>query len=152
MKLFDDEWEEKKIWEVRESGLGATAFVAGMKDTWPGWEDSAVPPDKVGPISARPAAVSFTSMTMKPSLYGHFGQGCIHCRIAVRSLTPRKASTNTGAFLDEASDLVLSLRRFAFGRTWRWPGARGVTAEDVRAGIQCRPFASSNPSGIRNGK
>ena len=48
MKLFDDPREEHKLWEVRESGLGATANVPGMRDTWPGWEDSAVPPDKLG--------------------------------------------------------------------------------------------------------
>ena len=36
------------IWEVRESGLGATAFVPGEPDTWEGWEDSAVAPEKLG--------------------------------------------------------------------------------------------------------
>jgi FAD/FMN-containing dehydrogenase len=37
-----------RLWEIPESGLGATAFVPGEPDTWPGWEDSAVPPEKVG--------------------------------------------------------------------------------------------------------
>ena len=32
----------KTVWEIRESGLGATAFVPGEHDTWPGWEDAAV--------------------------------------------------------------------------------------------------------------
>ncbi|HEY2826706.1 MAG TPA: FAD-binding oxidoreductase, partial [Pirellulales bacterium] len=44
MKLYDNPEEESKLWEVRESGLGATAFVPGLPDMWPGWEDSAVPP------------------------------------------------------------------------------------------------------------
>jgi FAD/FMN-containing dehydrogenase len=48
MKLFDDPEEEKMIWKVRESGLGATAHVPNKKITWKGWEDAAVPPDKVG--------------------------------------------------------------------------------------------------------
>ena len=48
MKLYTDEAEQQKIWEVRESGLGATAFVPGEPLSWPGWEDSAVAPDKVG--------------------------------------------------------------------------------------------------------
>ena len=30
MKLYDDEAEEKKLWEIRESGLGATAFIPGV--------------------------------------------------------------------------------------------------------------------------
>src|SRR5690349_21377517 len=33
MKLFDDPAEEEMLWKVRESGLGATAFVPGMHDT-----------------------------------------------------------------------------------------------------------------------
>jgi hypothetical protein len=44
MKLYDDRHEEKTLWAVRESGLGATARVPGAKDTWEGWEDSAVAP------------------------------------------------------------------------------------------------------------
>ena len=80
MKLFDDPEEESKVWEVRESGLGATAFVPNMKDTWPGWEDSAVPPEKVGPY-LRDLRKLFHKYDYEASLYGHFGQGCIHCRI-----------------------------------------------------------------------
>ncbi len=48
MKLFDDQWEEEKLWEVRESGLGATAHVPAMHEAYPGWEDAAVPPDQLG--------------------------------------------------------------------------------------------------------
>lgn len=49
MKLFDDPDETRMVWAVREAGLGATAFVPGHRDFWPGWEDSAVPPECVGP-------------------------------------------------------------------------------------------------------
>ncbi len=49
MKLFDDEAEEEHLWKVRESGLGATARIPGEHDAWEGWEDSAVPPHRVGP-------------------------------------------------------------------------------------------------------
>ncbi|MDN5935694.1 MAG: FAD-binding oxidoreductase, partial [Nitrosospira sp.] len=48
MKLFDDPKEERMVWKVRESGLGATAHVPNKEITWEGWEDAAVPPDKVG--------------------------------------------------------------------------------------------------------
>src|SRR5207244_1465239 len=37
-KLYDDKREEKLIWQIRESGLGATAFVPGRPRTWEGWE------------------------------------------------------------------------------------------------------------------
>ena len=48
MKLYDDPAAERQIWLVREAGLGATARVPGEPDTWPGWEDSAVPPARLG--------------------------------------------------------------------------------------------------------
>lgn len=48
MKLIDDPAQEQMVWEVRESGLGATAFVPGEPDAWPSWEDSAGPPERVG--------------------------------------------------------------------------------------------------------
>src|SRR5438477_6049197 len=47
MKLFVEEEEQQEVWEVREAGLGATAFVPGEPLTWEGWEDSAVPPERV---------------------------------------------------------------------------------------------------------
>ena len=62
--------------QVRESGLGATAFVPGEPDTWPGWEDSAVPPGKVGPY-LRDLRTLFDRYGYRASLYGHVGQGCI---------------------------------------------------------------------------
>jgi len=48
MKLYDDPEQEKHVWKVREAGLGATAFVPGKEDTHEGWEDSAVPPERLG--------------------------------------------------------------------------------------------------------
>ena len=106
MKLFDEPEEEAKVWEVRESGLGATAFVPNMNDTWPGWEDSAVPPQKVGPY-LRDLRELFHKYDYEASLYGHFGQGCIHCRIPFDLYTAKGIGTYR-AFLAEASDLVLS--------------------------------------------
>ncbi len=106
MKLYDDPHEEKKLWEVRESGLGATAFVPGSRDTWPGWEDSAVPPDRIGDY-LRDLKKLFHKYDYDASVYGHFGQGLVHCRI------PFDLVTHTGiekfrAFLDDAADLVIS--------------------------------------------
>jgi FAD/FMN-containing dehydrogenase/Fe-S oxidoreductase len=80
MRLYDDPADEEKIWTVREAGLGATAFVPDEPDSWPGWEDSAVPVDKVGEY-LRDLRALFDRYDLHPSLYGHFGQGCIHCRI-----------------------------------------------------------------------
>jgi FAD/FMN-containing dehydrogenase len=48
MRLYDKPEDEHAIWTVRESGLGATAMVPGKPSSGPGWEDSAVPPDRLG--------------------------------------------------------------------------------------------------------
>src|SRR5690606_22720420 len=46
--IVADKGQQKQIWLIREAGLGATAFIPGHPDTWPGWEDSAVSPERVG--------------------------------------------------------------------------------------------------------
>src|SRR5581483_11954059 len=105
-KIVDDPEEEHMLWKVRESGLGSTAWVKGHKDTWPGWEDSAVTPDKVGPY-LRDLHKLFNKYGYDPSLYGHFGQGCIHCRVGFDLYTPQGIA-NFRAFMEEAADLVVS--------------------------------------------
>ena len=106
MKLFDDKKEEEMVWEVRESALGSTAWVPGLADTWPGWEDSAVPPEQVGPY-LRALRSLFHKYGYNPSLYGHFGQGCIHCRVDF-DLYTQAGIDKMRRFLDEATDLVVS--------------------------------------------
>ena len=105
MKLFDDPAEEKMLWLIRESGLGATARVPGQPDGHPGWEDAAVPPDKVGAY-LRDFRQLLAKYDYTCALYGHFGDGCIHCRIDFDLSTP-EAVSQWRAFMDEASDLVL---------------------------------------------
>jgi FAD/FMN-containing dehydrogenase/Fe-S oxidoreductase len=106
MKLFDDQAEEEHLWKVRESGLGATARIPGQKDAWEGWEDSAVPPDKVGPY-LRDFRKVLQKYGYNCSLYGHFGQGCIHTRIDFDLKTTAGVQIFR-SFLDEAADLVVS--------------------------------------------
>ena len=106
MKLYDDPPREKIIWTVRRSGLGATARVPGAKDTWEGWEDSAVPPDRVGDY-LRGLRRLLRSYGYACALYGHFGQGCIHTRIDFDLLT-REGIERYRAFIHEAADLALS--------------------------------------------
>ena len=105
-KVYCDEAEEKRLWEVRESGLGATAYVPGQTDTHPGWEDSAVPPEQVGPY-LRDLRKLYDKYGYSAALYGHFGDGCIHCRVNFDLVTPLGIETYK-TFLDEASDLILS--------------------------------------------
>lgn len=80
MRLFDDPAQQAMIWSVRESALRATAVVPGEDRYWPGWEDSAVPPDKLGNY-LRDLRKLFDSYGYQCCFYGHFGQGCLHGRI-----------------------------------------------------------------------
>jgi FAD/FMN-containing dehydrogenase/Fe-S oxidoreductase len=105
MRLLDDPVQEEMIWKVREGGLGSTAWVPGHPDTWPGWEDSAVAPEKVGPY-LRDLRNLFSKYGYHPSLYGHFGQGCVHCRVGF-DLYTAEGIRHFESFMEEATDLVV---------------------------------------------
>ncbi len=106
MKLFDDPRHEEMLWKVREGGLGSTAWVPGYPDAWEGWEDSAVPPERIADY-LRDLRKLFDKYGYKPSLYGHFGQGCVHCRVQFDLYTAAGIEKYT-EFLDEATSLVVS--------------------------------------------
>ncbi len=107
MKLYDDPPVEKKIWKVRESGLGATAHVPNQKITWEGWEDSSVPPENLGKY-LRALRALFDKYGYQCDLYGHFGQGCVHTRIDF-DLETAPGIAKFREFLHEAAHLVTSL-------------------------------------------
>jgi FAD/FMN-containing dehydrogenase/Fe-S oxidoreductase len=106
MKLYDDEESEAKLWEVRESALGATAFAPNEPDRWPGWEDSAVPPERIGDY-LRDLKRLFARYDYDASVYGHFGQGLVHGRLPF-DFGSEGGREKFRAFLDDAADLVLS--------------------------------------------
>jgi FAD/FMN-containing dehydrogenase/Fe-S oxidoreductase len=105
-EVIDDPAVERKIWEVRESGLAATAFVPGRPDTHEGWEDSAVPPEHLEGYLRHLSAL-FEAYDYHGAFYGHFGQGCLHTRIDWDQRT-EAGRRKWRKFLDEAADLVLS--------------------------------------------
>ena len=98
--------DTKTLWGVREGGLGATAFPPDGHDHWPGWEDSAVPPSRVGAYM-RDLQKLYKKHSLRGAMYGHIGQGCIHSRISFDLRTADGIRTYR-AFLDEAADLVVS--------------------------------------------
>lgn len=106
LKLFDDPGEVERVWEIRESGLGATAYVPSMRDSWPGWEDAAVAPEKVGDY-LRDFRKLLDRYNYDCALYGHFGDGCIHCRITF-DLVTHHGVERYRSFIEDAADLVVS--------------------------------------------
>ena len=93
------------LWAIREAGLGATAFPADG-DHWPGWEDSAVPPDRLGEY-VRALRRLMDEHGIRGAMYGHFGQGCIHSRMGF-DLRTAQGIARYRAFMEEAADLVCS--------------------------------------------
>ena len=107
MRLFRDPAETQHVWAVRESALGATSFVPGEAKNWEGWEDAAVPPARLGEYLRRLRQL-MGEYRYTGSLYGHFGQGCVHTRINF----DLKTSAGIAAyrrFVEEAADLVVEL-------------------------------------------
>ena len=106
MKLFDDKRQEEQLWTVRRGGLGATAHVPNKRITWEGWEDAAVPPEKLGDY-LRDFRALLKHYRYEGDLYGHFGQGCEHTRIDF-DLESEPGIEKFHAFLAHAADLVVS--------------------------------------------
>jgi FAD/FMN-containing dehydrogenase/Fe-S oxidoreductase len=104
MKLVTDKREQAMLWAVRESGLGATAKLEGEPANWPGWEDSAVAPKDVGNY-LRDLRKLYDKYGYEAALYGHFGQGCIHCRVSFDLFTADGIAAWM-RFLNEAAHLV----------------------------------------------
>jgi FAD/FMN-containing dehydrogenase/Fe-S oxidoreductase len=72
---------QRAVWGIRESGLGAGALLPGQPRTWPGAEDCAVPPARLGDFLRRLVPLLARYELAAATYYGHFGEGCVHCRI-----------------------------------------------------------------------
>jgi FAD/FMN-containing dehydrogenase/Fe-S oxidoreductase len=104
---IEDPAVEDNLWSVRELGLGATAYPPGKHETHEGWEDAAVPPDRLGDYLRDFRILLARHDYRGASLYGHFGQGCVHTRIPFELRTPRGIA-NYRAFAENAADLVVA--------------------------------------------
>jgi len=103
-KLIDQHFDEQQLWSVREAALGASAKVPGRPDYWAGWEDSAVPPERLGDY-LRELRALYVKFKYDAAFYGHFGQGCIHCRVSFDLITA-EGIHQYRAFMCEASELI----------------------------------------------
>ena len=98
--------QAKRVWEVRESSLGATSHVPGEPLNWEGWEDAAVNPEKLGGY-LRDLRKMMADFGYKGSLYGHFGHACVHTRLNF-DLQSKEGIAKYRKFVEEAADLVVS--------------------------------------------
>ncbi|MET0425768.1 MAG: FAD-binding and (Fe-S)-binding domain-containing protein [Actinoplanes sp.] len=78
--VVTDPVTQARLWRIREDGAGLAGRAPSDKPAWPGWEDAAVPPEKLGAYLARfDELVASYEMTAAP--FGHFGDGCMHVRL-----------------------------------------------------------------------
>jgi len=101
-KAVRDKSRQAKLWELREAALAVTAH---KPDTWPGWEDSAVPRQALGTY-LRELKALFNRYGYDASVYGHFGDGLVHCSINFDLRTERGVA-DWRNFLDDAAALVV---------------------------------------------
>jgi FAD/FMN-containing dehydrogenase/Fe-S oxidoreductase len=78
--FFDDHEEQERFWKFRDNALGATSKIPNQADYYPGWEDSAVDPKRLGDYIRKFQAM-LDEYDYKGSIYGHFGQACVHVSI-----------------------------------------------------------------------
>lgn len=70
----------RSMWKIRADGAGLAGRTAGNNPAWPGWEDAAVPPQRLGAY-LRDFHRCLDDFGLDGLTYGHFGDGCVHVRI-----------------------------------------------------------------------
>ncbi len=105
--LITDPAEQEPIWNIRETGASATALALEGHGSDPnvGWEDAAVDPLRLGQY-LREFQKLVDDFGYQTSLYGHFGDGCIHARITF-DLKSREGIAKWREFIRGASELVV---------------------------------------------
>ncbi|WP_158295567.1 FAD-binding and (Fe-S)-binding domain-containing protein [Crenalkalicoccus roseus] len=104
-KLVKEEQDQEKVWKVREAGLPGSAYIPGRPETWEGWEDAAVPRERLGDYLRDFGALVERYGYVTP-MYGHFGDGLVHARVSFELRSERGIET-WRRFMDEAADLVV---------------------------------------------
>ena len=95
------------LWRIRADGAGLGGRTppdgedGGDKQAWPGFEDAAVPPDNLGAY-LRDFTALMEEFDIDGLLYGHFGDGCVHVRLAMPLDTPEGVA-HSRAFLQSAA-------------------------------------------------
>lgn len=95
------------LWRIRADGAGLGGRTppdgagGGDQQAWPGFEDAAVPPDNLGAY-LRDFTALMEEFDIDGLLYGHFGDGCVHVRLAMPLETPGGVA-HSRAFLQSAA-------------------------------------------------
>ena len=104
--LVEDPKEQARIWQVREAAVATTSRDPRLGDGWPGWEDSAVRPERFAAY-LRDLEALLSRFGYAAAYYGHFGEGCLHARINF-DFRSAEGIRQYRAFMEAAADLVVA--------------------------------------------
>ncbi len=97
---------QRTLWRIREDASGTATRMPDGAEAWPGWEDCAVPPARLGAY-LRDFRGLLSAHGLRGTPYGHFGDGCIHVRIDFDLLTDAGVA-RFRRFSEELADLVVA--------------------------------------------
>jgi FAD/FMN-containing dehydrogenase/Fe-S oxidoreductase len=104
-RIVTDPLEQAALWRIREDGAGLAARSLS-RPAHSGWEDAAVPPERLGAYLR-----DFDALLRDAGLdgvpYGHFGDGCVHVRIDFE-LEDQRGRRRFREFTEAGADLVAS--------------------------------------------
>ncbi|MGW6982687.1 FAD-binding and (Fe-S)-binding domain-containing protein [Streptomyces sp. NPDC054932] len=104
--LVTDPAAQRALWRIREDAAGTATRMPDGTMAWPGWEDCAVPPARLGAYLGEFRAL-LAAHGLRGSPYGHFGEGCVHVRIDF-DLVSADGVARFRAFSQELADLVVA--------------------------------------------
>ncbi|MEU1193119.1 FAD-linked oxidase C-terminal domain-containing protein [Streptomyces sp. NPDC005859] len=115
-RVVRDPAGQRALWRLREDASGTATRMprdtsrspgaGGSTEAWPGWEDCAVPPARLGAY-LRDFRELLTDHGLRGTPYGHFGDGCIHVRIDFDLLT-EAGIARFRRFSEELAELVVA--------------------------------------------
>ncbi|MFE2968769.1 FAD-binding and (Fe-S)-binding domain-containing protein [Streptomyces sp. NPDC059340] len=97
---------QRVLWRLREDASGTATRLPDGSEAWPGWEDCAVPPARLGAY-LRDFRHLLSAYDLRGTPYGHFGDGCIHVRIDFDLLTTAGIG-RFRRFSEDLAELVVS--------------------------------------------
>ncbi len=104
--VVTDPARQRVLWRVREDASGTATRMPDGSEAWPGWEDCAVPPARLGDY-LRDFRALLAAHGLRGTPYGHFGDGCIHVRVDF-DLLAEPGVARFRRFSEELADLVVA--------------------------------------------
>ncbi len=105
VRFITAEAEQAALWRIREDGAGHSSRLADGTAAWPGFEDSAVPPERLGGY-LRELRALLAEHGLPAISYGHYGEGCVHLRVGF-GLEREGGEARFRRFMEAGAELVV---------------------------------------------